>query len=67
MTRDLAELDRDIAAAVVVDGIRRDVALRLAARAGRRRRARRGLAHGVALWLIAFLGAALTWVARRGR
>lgn len=67
MSRDLSELDRDVAAARVVDGIRRDVALRLAVRAGRRRRARRGVAHGLALWLVACLGALLTWAARRGR
>jgi len=47
---DLSELDREIAAHVIVDKIRRDVVLRLAARAGRRRR-KRGALHGLALWL----------------
>lgn len=65
MTRDLTELDRDVEAARVVDQIRRDVALRLAVRAGRRRR--EGRAHGLALRLVACLAAALTWMARRGR
>lgn len=67
MTRDLSALDRDVEAARVVDGIRRDVAVRLAARAGRRRRARRHLLHALALWAVACLGALLTWAARRGR
>ena len=61
---DLTELDRDVAAHVVVDQIRRDVALRLAVRAGRKRR-KRGALHGLALWAVALLGAGLTWLARR--
>ena len=60
----LSALDRDVAAHVVVDQIRRDVALRLAVRAGRRRR-RRGALHGLALWATALLGAGLSWLARR--
>lgn len=68
MTRDLSALDRDLEAARVVDGIRRDVAVRLAARAGRRRREdRRGWFHTLELAAAAALGAALTWWARRGR
>lgn len=66
MTRDLAELDRDLEAARVVDGIRRDVAVRLAARAGqRRRRARAGWLKTLGLVAAAALGALLTWAARR--
>lgn len=63
---DLTSLDHDVAAARTVDQIRREVALRLAARAGRqRRKARRGWAHTAALWLVAGLAAALTALARR--
>lgn len=66
MTRDLAELDRDLEAARVVDGIRRDVAVRLAARAGQRRRhARAGWLKTLGLVAAAALGALLTWAARR--
>lgn len=66
MTRDLAELDRDLEATRVVDGIRRDVAVRLAARAGRRRRqARAGWLNTLGLVAAAALGALLTWAARR--
>lgn len=66
MTRDLSELDRDVAAAVVVDGIRRDVAVRLAARAGqRRRRGRAGWLKTTGLVAAAAIGALLTWAARR--
>lgn len=63
---DLTSLDRDVAAARTVDQIRRDVALRLAARAGRqRRKAGRGWAHTAALWLVAGMAGALTALARR--
>lgn len=66
MTRDLSDLDRDLEAARVVDGIRRDVALRLAARAGQRRRqARAGWLKTLGLVAAAAIGALLTWAARR--
>ncbi len=68
MTRDLSELDREVAAARVVDGIRQDVALRLAAREGRRRRrARTSWPRTLGLILTAAIAALLTWMARRRR
>ena len=67
MTRpDMAELDRIVAAARVVDGIKRDVARRLAVRD--RRRWRVGLrrrARVVGLFLVAAATALLTWIARK--
>lgn len=68
-TPDLPELDRDLGATRVVDGIRRDVSVRLAARAGQRRRqARDGWLKTLGLVAAAAVGALLTWVAcRRAR
>jgi hypothetical protein len=66
VTRDLAALDRDVEAARVVDGIRREVAVRLAARAGQRRRqGRTGWFKTIGLLLTAGLAALLTWSGRR--
>jgi hypothetical protein len=62
---DLADLDRELRAARVVAGIRRDVAQRLAVRA--RRRWRVGLRRRVrvvGLVLTAIVAALLAWLAR---
>jgi hypothetical protein len=67
MSCDLSELDREVEAARIVGDIRRETALRIAAWAGRRRRAARGPLHTLALLAVAALTAALTWLARRGR
>lgn len=57
MTRDLAELDRDVEAARVVDQIERETGEAV----------RAGMLHTAALHATAALASLLTWWARRAR
>jgi hypothetical protein len=63
MTRDLAELDRRIAVARIVDQIERDARSAITWRARRRTD---GPFRTLALILVAGLAAVLTWASRRG-